>query len=79
MTAYIDVKPNVHVQIYFDGNMDVKDRDIENETGPWRQPSILRDQPDESGDNEVHPHRSAGRLRRHLLRAKRRRLPARQS
>ncbi len=33
MTAHIDVKPNVHVKIFFDGNMDVKGRDIENETG----------------------------------------------
>ncbi|PYJ85533.1 MAG: hypothetical protein DME70_09425, partial [Verrucomicrobia bacterium] len=32
MTAHIDVKPNVHVKIFFDGNMDVKGRDIENET-----------------------------------------------
>ena len=33
MTAHIDVKPNVHLKIFFDGNMDVKGRDIENETG----------------------------------------------
>jgi hypothetical protein len=33
MMAHIDVKPNVHVKIFFDGNMDVKGRDIENETG----------------------------------------------
>ena len=32
MTAHIDVKPNVHVKIFFDGNMDVKGRDIENES-----------------------------------------------
>jgi len=33
MTAHINVKPNVHVKIFFDGNMDVKGRDIENESG----------------------------------------------
>lgn len=33
MTAHIDVKPGVHVKIFFDGNMDVKARDIENESG----------------------------------------------
>jgi Tfp pilus assembly protein PilX len=33
MTAHINVKPNVHVKIFFDGNMDVKGRDIDNETG----------------------------------------------
>ena len=33
MLAHIDVKPNVHVKIFFDGNMDVKGRDIDNETG----------------------------------------------
>ena len=33
MTAHIDVKPGVHVKIFFDGNMDVKGRDIENESG----------------------------------------------
>lgn len=33
LTARIDVKPNVHVKIFFDGNMDVKGRDIENESG----------------------------------------------
>jgi Tfp pilus assembly protein PilX len=32
MTAHINVKPNVHVKIFFDGNMDVKGRDIDNET-----------------------------------------------
>jgi hypothetical protein len=32
MTANINVKPNVHVKIFFDGNMDVKGRDIDNET-----------------------------------------------
>ena len=33
MTAHIDVKPGVHVKIFFDGNMDVKARDIVNESG----------------------------------------------
>ncbi|MEY2557623.1 MAG: hypothetical protein QOE34_1048 [Verrucomicrobiota bacterium] len=33
MTAHLDVKPGVHVKIFFDGNMDVKGRDIENESG----------------------------------------------
>ena len=33
MTAHINVKPKVHVKIFFDGNMDVKGRDIDNETG----------------------------------------------
>jgi hypothetical protein len=33
MTAHINVKPNVHVKIFFDGNMDVKGRDIDNESG----------------------------------------------
>ena len=32
MTAHINVKPNVHVKIFFDGNMDVKGRDIDNES-----------------------------------------------
>lgn len=29
----INVKPNVHLQVFFDGNVDVKARDINNETG----------------------------------------------
>jgi hypothetical protein len=33
ITGSIDVKPNVHVKIYFDGNVNVKARDIVNETG----------------------------------------------
>jgi hypothetical protein len=33
MTAHINVKPNVHVKIFFDGNMSVKGRDIDNESG----------------------------------------------
>jgi hypothetical protein len=33
MTAHINVKPNVHVKIFVDGNIDVKGRDIDNETG----------------------------------------------
>ena len=33
MTAHINVKPHVHVKIFFDGNMDVKGRDIDNESG----------------------------------------------
>ena len=33
MTAHINVKPNVHVKIFFDGNMEVKGRDIDNESG----------------------------------------------
>jgi Tfp pilus assembly protein PilX len=33
MTAHITVKPNVHVKIFFDGNMEVKGRDIDNESG----------------------------------------------
>jgi hypothetical protein len=33
ITGSIDVKPNVHVKIYFDGNISVKARDIVNETG----------------------------------------------
>ena len=33
ITGSIDVKPNVHVQIYFDGNITVKARDIVNESG----------------------------------------------
>ena len=33
ITGSIDVKPNVHVQIYFDGNIAVKARDIVNESG----------------------------------------------
>jgi len=32
ITAHINVKPNVHVKIFFDGNMDVKGRDIDNES-----------------------------------------------
>lgn len=32
MTAHINVKPKVHVKIFFDGNMDVKGRDIDNES-----------------------------------------------
>jgi hypothetical protein len=33
MTAHITVNPNVHVQVFFDGNMDVKGRDIDNQSG----------------------------------------------
>lgn len=33
MMAHINVKPNVHVKIFFDGNMEVKGRDIDNESG----------------------------------------------
>ena len=33
ITGSIDVKPNVHVQVYFDGNINVKARDIVNESG----------------------------------------------
>jgi hypothetical protein len=33
ITGSIDVKPNVHVKIFFDGNMSVKARDIVNESG----------------------------------------------
>ena len=32
ITAHVNVKPNVHVKIFFDGNMDVKARDIDNES-----------------------------------------------
>jgi hypothetical protein len=32
ITAEIDVKPNVHVKVFFDGNMNVKARDINNES-----------------------------------------------
>jgi len=32
-TGAIDVKPGVHVQFYIDGNVDVKARDLTNETG----------------------------------------------
>ena len=32
-TGQIDVKPGVHVQFFIDGNVDVKARDIVNETG----------------------------------------------
>jgi hypothetical protein len=33
ITGSIDVKPNVHAKIYFDGNVSVKARDIVNESG----------------------------------------------
>jgi cytoskeletal protein CcmA (bactofilin family) len=33
ITGSIDVKPNVHVKVYFDGNVNVKARDIVNESG----------------------------------------------
>ncbi len=33
MTAHIKIMPNVHAKIFFDGNMDVKGRDIDNLTG----------------------------------------------
>jgi len=33
ITKEIDVKPQVHLQVFFDGNMDVKARDINNESG----------------------------------------------
>lgn len=33
ITGSIDVKPNVHAKVYFDGNMNVKARDIVNESG----------------------------------------------
>ncbi len=33
VTAQITVKPNVHVQVFFDGNMSVKARDIDNQSG----------------------------------------------
>ena len=33
MTAHINVKNNVHVKIFVDGNIDVKARDIDNESG----------------------------------------------
>jgi len=33
ITGSIDVKPNVHVKVYFDGNVSVKARDIINESG----------------------------------------------
>jgi len=33
ITGSIDVKPNVHVKLYFDGNVAVKARDIVNESG----------------------------------------------
>lgn len=33
ITKEIDVKPQVHLKVFFDGNMDVKARDINNETG----------------------------------------------
>jgi len=33
LTGSIDIKPNVHVQIFFDGNMKFKARDIINESG----------------------------------------------
>jgi hypothetical protein len=33
ITGSIDVKPNVHVKIYFDGNVSVKAQDIVNESG----------------------------------------------
>jgi len=33
ITGTIDVKPNVHLVIYFDGNVNIKARDLNNETG----------------------------------------------
>src|SRR5256714_3530301 len=33
ITKEIDVKPQVHLKVFFDGNMDVKARDINNESG----------------------------------------------
>jgi hypothetical protein len=33
ITGKIDIKPGVHAQIYFDGNVELKARDIKNETG----------------------------------------------
>lgn len=33
ITGTIDVKPGVHVRVYFDGNISVKARDIKNESG----------------------------------------------
>lgn len=33
MTAHINVKPKVHLKIFVDGNIDVKGRDIDNESG----------------------------------------------
>jgi hypothetical protein len=33
ITGTVDVKPNVHLEIYFDGNINVKARDINNESG----------------------------------------------
>lgn len=33
ITGTIDIKPGVHAQIFFDGNVDVKARDISNESG----------------------------------------------
>jgi len=33
ITGQIAVNPNVHLQVYFDGNMDVKARDLGNNTG----------------------------------------------
>jgi hypothetical protein len=33
ITGTIDVKPNVHLRVYFDGNVNMKARDLTNETG----------------------------------------------
>jgi hypothetical protein len=33
ITGTVDVKPNVHLKIFFDGNVNVKARDIANESG----------------------------------------------
>ncbi len=33
ITGTVDVKPNVHLEIYFDGNINVKARDMNNESG----------------------------------------------
>jgi hypothetical protein len=54
MTAHINVKPKVHLKIFFDGNMDVKGRDIDNESGLAANLQYYAISPPSGGSQFIH-------------------------
>ncbi|HYJ06551.1 MAG TPA: hypothetical protein VEX43_15550 [Chthoniobacterales bacterium] len=54
MTAHINVKPKVHVKIFVDGNIDVKGRDIDNETGLAANLQYYCISPPDGGSQFIH-------------------------
>ena len=70
-TGQVTVNTGVHVQVFFDGNMSVKARDIVNNTGLAANLQFYGISPTDPNYNSNDRHRAAGRLHRYILRAER--------